>query len=87
MQLENSHGGYAGKSLVNFAQESLDNAVQEFDNSSGGDAMRLQGYVAGQAKIIGIIRGTSVKTEIEESRQRIRENNKSTQELIQGVNE
>jgi hypothetical protein len=85
LPIENAHSGYAGKSLVNFIQESLDKAYQEFDDASGTDAIRLQGYVAGLAKALGIIRGTSVQSELEESRRRLAESHVNNQQLIEGV--
>lgn len=98
MQLENSHGGLAGRSLVNIIQDSLDKGIVDWDeakaeitDSDDGDTWtkhdRLQGYVAGMAKSLGIIRGTSVKTEINESRQRISESSKTTIETIGSVGE
>lgn len=101
MQLENSHSGFAGKSLINYVQESLDKAIVDHEeakeavSTEGWDeieaevfdvmvakADQLQGYVAGIAKALGILRGTSVKSEVGESRERISERNKTSTELI-----
>ena len=85
MQLENSHGGFAGKSLINMIQDSLDKGMVDWNEAkevSYDDELKLQGYVAGMAKALGILRGTSVKTEIDESRQRLSERKLSTTELI-----
>lgn len=95
MQLENSHGGFAGRSLVNVMQETLDSTYIEFksaDQSAEEDHEievrdRLQGMVAGMAKMIGIIRGTSVRTEINECKQRVSERSRSNAELAEGVGE
>jgi len=94
MQLENSHGGYAGRSLVNVMQETLDKTLVEFEEMNDKEGVefdevvcdRLQGMVAGMAKMIGIIRGTSVQTEIQESRQRIRERQMTNEELSEDIN-
>lgn len=83
MQLENSHGGFAGKSLVNRIQDSLDKGMCDFREASGTEALKLQGYVAGMAKALGIIRGTSVQTEINESRARMNESSKNVVEVIE----
>lgn len=91
MQLENSHGGFAGKSLINVIQDSLDNGMVDFEHTKikhaeckvGNSQLdQLQGYVAGMAKALGILRGTSVKTEIEESRERLSERGKSVVQVI-----
>lgn len=91
MNLESTHGGFAGRSLVNVMQETLDKTFVEFDenrsddNASYEEELKLQGMIAGMAKMIGIIRGTSVKTEVEESRRRGYERSKSGEELTEMV--
>lgn len=99
MQLENSHGGLAGKSIVNVIQDSLDKGMTDWNDKKEeikkqniwnecansvlfDQSSQLQGYVAGIAKALGILRGTSVKTEINESRERISERSKSTVEIV-----
>jgi hypothetical protein len=93
MQLENSHSGMAGRSLVNVIQDSLDQGIIDWqeaqkvaiEDSDDYKICQLQGYVAGMAKALGIIRGTSVKTEINESKQRISERGTKTTDLIGSI--
>jgi hypothetical protein len=97
MQLENTHSGFAGKSLVNVMQDSLDKTMDDFKGDRNKQrfetdpeqienlrdhANQLQGMVAGIAKCLGIIRGTSVTEEIRLSRERISERSRSNIELI-----
>lgn len=83
MELSNGHGGYAGRTLQVVIQESLDKGLLDFDDATGVESLKLQGYVAGIAKALGILRGSSVATEVENARQRLRESKKSTMEIIE----
>ncbi|ABD58680.1 gp81 [Mycobacterium phage PLot] len=79
MKLEDTHGGYAGKSLAEKMQDKLDSAYKAWRNAGGSDHRqnsqqgrhsRNFGRVEGCAAQLGILRSTSTKHEIEEAERR-----------------
>ena len=80
MKLEASHGGYAGKSLVEKIEDKLDEAYSTWaDNSceDRGDCSgcsdpdsREYGRVEGVAAALGILKGSGTKYEIEQAEDR-----------------
>ena len=72
---EESHGGYAGKSLVEKIRDDLDLAYQDFmevpeDHEHSQEWALAQGLAEGIAHALGVLRSTSADSEWEEAENR-----------------
>lgn len=79
MKLKNSHGGYAGRSLIERIQAQLDkqNARLRAMNAavippSEIDLAILQGRTEGMAATLAILRSSSLQFELEQSKGRLK---------------
>lgn len=78
MKLEDSHGGYHGKSLQEKIRDDLDEAYKNhmdlFDSSVGNDRLeeiwRSESFAEGIAHALGVLRSTSADTEWEAAEER-----------------
>lgn len=72
MNLADTHGGFHGKSLQQQIIQDLDQAVTDLAGMTLGDGIAYQeGLVDGIAHALGVLRNTSMETEIEASKERL----------------
>lgn len=64
--LANSHGGYAGKSLIEMIRDDLDESYKAFrenEESCDSDPVALENFAEGMCQALGIMRSTSCDEE------------------------
>lgn len=87
--LKSSHGGYAGKSLIEKIRDDLRESIGEYESllSNDGEVEYLDGLIDGISHALGVLRGNDGQAEREWAESEWRVTQRKAQEVVEDTND